>query len=130
MALVSAQGVGYVLNLRNGRGQHVSRALEFGVQVQLVLQLLQRGVQQLQCVVVGIGQLFQRGLGCVQQGLSVRQAAVASVQALPLVSAGVELVDLANLPGQAFAFALQGVLRLQRCGQRALGLAPALPQAS
>ena len=53
---------------------------------------------------------------------------MAGIQAVPLVGAGLELVDFANLPRQTFAFALQSVLCRKRRSQRALGLAPALPQ--
>ncbi len=57
------------------------------------------------------------------------QAAVVGVQCFPLAGLRRELVHLADLPAQALALALQGVLRLARLLQRVERLAPALPAA-
>ena len=51
-----------------------------------------------------------------------------ALRLVPLVVAGRELVDFADLPGQPLAFALQRVLRRARVGQRLLRGAPALPE--
>ena len=49
----------------------------------------------------------QRGARAVEQRLRVRQALVLGVQLVPFVVARRELVELADLPGQALALALQ-----------------------
>jgi hypothetical protein len=53
---------------------------------------------------------------------------VAGVQLVPFIGAGRELVEFADLPGQAFAFALQVSWAARARRQGLLGLAPALPQ--
>ncbi len=63
-------------------------------------------------------QRIDGGLHRVAQGLGIRQAPVLGIEFVPLVGAGRELVDFADLPGQALAFALQAVLgiaRFQQC---------------
>ena len=96
-----------VFNLCNGRAQNLRRVLEVGLQMGLCLQLRQRSIERTQ----GVGLVFfeqghrsQRG---VQQCLAMGQAAVAGVEFFPFVVLGRELVEFANLPGQAFALALQ-----------------------
>ena len=73
-------------------------------------------------------QALYRAVGGVQQGLRVGQPAVLGVEPVPFVGAGGQLVQLADLPGQALALGLQRGLRRLRLGQRRLCLAPALPQ--
>ena len=50
-----------------------------------------------------------------------------AAQLLPFVYLRVELLQLADLPSQAFALVGQGALRLLGIGQRLLGLPPSLP---
>ncbi|GCL48423.1 hypothetical protein NIES3787_41420 [Microcystis aeruginosa NIES-3787] len=103
---VSAQRVHAVFYLRHAGGERVDGVFEVCFQVRLVLQLLQRGVEQAQCVLLRVVQALQRRVAGIQQGLPVGQAAVAGVEFVPFVGQGVELFQFANLPGQAFALAL------------------------
>ena len=52
---------------------------------------------------------------------------MAAVQFFPFIALGVELVDFANLPCQAFPLPLQRILRLQGLRKRILRCTPGMP---
>ena len=118
-----------VFYLRDAGVQCLNGVFEFSFQVRLGLQQLQGGVQRGQGIGVVVFQQVDGALGSINQCLPVGQAAVAGVELGPLVGAGVELVHLADLPGQALALALQAVLGGLGLGKSLLGLAPGGPQA-
>ena len=63
----------------------------------------------------------------VEQRLAVREAAVLGVELGPFVGAGRELVDLADLPGEPLALALEVALLRARGGERLRRRAPRRP---
>ncbi len=122
------QAVGHILGLGLGRGQHVGQGVELGLKPPERLQGLDGAGQLAQSAPVLIAFEQQRALvGPVDQGLCIGQSAVLGAQLLPLVRLRIEFFQLANLPGQAFAFVGQGALRLLRIGQGLLGLPPSVP---
>jgi hypothetical protein len=99
-----------VFQLRQAGGQHLGDVAELRLQVFLARSARAPATGARRAAFVAVQQLRAR-LGRVEQRLRVRQARVAGVELVPLVGAGRELVDLADLPGQPLAFALQRVLR-------------------
>jgi hypothetical protein len=110
-AQVGVQRMRGILGLGQAGRQYLGQVAELGLQV---LLRLQGGVGRREprrgAAVFGF-QGVERGLRRIQQRLRMRQPGVAGVQVVPLVGARSQLVDLADLPGQAFAFALQRILR-------------------
>ena len=87
-------------------------------------------VQRLKRAVFFFVQALYRAVGGVQQGLRVGQAAVFGVELDPFVSAGGQLLQFTDLPGQALTLGLQRGLRLLRLCQCGLRLAPGLPESA
>ena len=126
---VGVQAVGRVLRLGDAGFKHIGHGLKLWLDRLQRLQLVQRAGQAGQgCAVVVALQRAGGGLGAVNQGLRVRQAGVALVQLFPFIVGRGQLVQLANLPQQAFALARQVGLVALRLGQRALRLLPRIPR--
>ena len=128
VAHIAAQTVSAVLDLCNGAVQGIDRVFEVTLQMQLALQLLQGRMQCVQRVVLAILQQFDGDLRGVLQCLTVGQTAMVGVEFGPFVGLWLELLQVTDLPGQPFAFALQGILGLHGGVERGLGLAPLGPE--
>lgn len=80
-----------------------------------------------QATLLIVFQGIQRLLGRIHQGLRMGQPLVLTIKFIPLLGARGEFVDLANLPGQPFALALQAVLggaRFLQVFERGAPIAP------
>ena len=104
---VAAQRVHGVLDLGQAGRQHLSQLAELRLVLLLRLHLLTGAVQRDHGAVLIVVQTLQRALGGVEQRLRVGQAAVFGVERFPFVGERRQFCDLADLPGQAFALALQ-----------------------
>ena len=110
-----------------GRFDSVVDALQMGVVAQQLLDLVGGGVQALQGRIVFAVQCGQGLAGAVQQRLRVGQAVVVAADGFPFAGAQFQAVEFARLPGQAFAFLLQGFGVALRGLQRLAGFLPLLP---
>ena len=124
---VLVQVVHRVLHLGQRGFQRGDAVCKRGLDVGLRLQRRQRTVDQRCGIGFFIVQRGDGGLRGVQQALRVGQAAVLGVQFFPLARQGSELVELGDLPGQAFAFLLQRVLFFGGVVQRLALVAPVAP---
>ena len=129
MAQVGAQGAHGFFGLRQGRVEHLRRLGKARFNALLRLHGGAGRVQPPQRAAIVTIQRIQRALGRVQKRLAVGQAAVLSVQAVPLVGLGLQFVDFADLPQQLIALVLQMALRGQCVGVCVAGRLPGLPVA-
>ena len=98
-----------------------------GFQVFLLLQHLAGMAQALDRVALVFVERQGGGLGGIEQGLRIGQPAVFGIERGPLVGRRCQLVEFANLPAQALAFAQQRVPRGARLFQLVLCCTPLLP---
>ena len=119
-----------VFSLRQSALQYLQRGSELRLDMRLRLQRRQGPGELSGGAVVGVLQGVQRSFNGITQGLGVRQAAVLGVEFFPFVAGRRELIDLADLPGQALLLALQAVLGAAGVFDCLLRCAPGLPALS
>ena len=128
VAQVGVQRMHHVAGLRHGGVEDVGGAGKFGFEVLVVLQQVLRAGEAFQrTAAIVAGQGGDGGVGRIHERRGVGQALVLRVELGPLVIARGQLVDLGDLPLQAFAFLLQGGLGGAGLGQGLLVLAPLVP---
>jgi len=96
--------------------------------VLLLAQQIHGAIERVDGVGLGILQTVDRALRRFQQGLGIGQPAVFGVQRVPFIKARRQLVQLANLPADSFAFTLQVVLRRQGVGKGLGAGSPLVPE--
>ncbi len=122
------QAVGRILQLRLRALQHLEHRAQAGVVARQLVQRIDGLAGQAVGRRLAVGQRGQRRTHAIEQRLRMGQALVLGIQLVPFVVARGELVDLADLPGQAFALALQRLAACAGIGQRRFGRLPGLPQ--
>ena len=116
-----------VFHLRQAACQDLRHRLENRFQMFLLLEPAQRRIKCAARVdLIGLQDVY-RALHCIQQGLRVGQPAVVGIDLLPFAGLRRQFFELANLPTQPFAFALQRILGRERVGKQLTGQPPRLP---
>ena len=111
---VAGQRVRRVLQLRLRALQRFDRPGEARVELGDVLERVDGAAGERVGARVGFGDRVEREPRGVEQRLAVREAGVLGVELGPFVGAGRELGDLADLPGEPLALALEVALLLAR----------------
>ena len=124
---VAGERVRRVLKLRLRALQRFDRTFEARIERGDVLQRVDRAAGERIGAGVGFGDRIEREPRRVEQRLAVREAGVLGVELGPLVGAGSELGDFADLPGEPLALALEIALLLARRGERLRRRAPRRP---
>ena len=127
MSGIAIERVHCVFSLCQRALQDLQRGDELRLDMRLRLKTRSGPSKLATGAVFGILQGLQRGFDSFSQGLRIGQAAVLGVEFFPFILAGPQLVDFADLPGQAFLFALQTVLGAAGLVQCFLRCAPSLP---
>ena len=124
---VAGQRVRGVLQLRLRALQHLDGGCELRVERGHFFERMHRPPRQRIGVVIGLGDGIERAAHCLDQRLRIRQPFVLGLQFGPFAVTGCELVQLADLPGQALAFALNVGLLRAGCIERLRGVFPLSP---
>jgi hypothetical protein len=128
-AEVGIERVGRILELRLRALQHLEQRCQLGVVGRHPGQQVDRPRGERVGADVAVRHGVEGTARGVDQRLAVRQALVLGVQFVPFIGTGRELVQLADLPSEPLALALQLALLGARAGQRFAGCLPARPQA-
>jgi hypothetical protein len=125
---VAGQRVRRVLQLRLRALQRFDRAGETGIELGDVLERVDGPAGERIGARVGLRDRVEREPRGVEQRLAVREAGVLGIELGPFVGAGRELRDLADLPGEPLALALEVALLLARERERLGRRAPRRPE--